>query len=426
MLIRILLTLLVSLALLATAAPPAAAQLATSPWPMFQHDPLHTGKSTAVGPSSGAGVKTKWTPYKAVSWIKTQVAIGPDSTIYFGDSKFPLCALNPNTGLKIWCADDGGFVNASSPAVGNPVGGVQTVYIGERNNIFWAFDGSNGDDLWHFQIFLDGDIRSSPLIHTDATIYMACGCTTAGRLHAFNNTAGPNPSLKWMVQTINIRNSSPAARVVNFGGTSRLRLYVGTTDGSLVAIDDFGQNDGRLAWTSPLKLATKDYHSSPSIGPDGTIYVGTNKGLFAVEDKGNFGQVRAGWPFTDNAPGEWDTAAAISNGILYASRYYSGTRTLYAIDIDPPTAAPTKLWSKGPLAGSSSVSNSQTPSPVIDANGTVYAAFGKLVYALNPTTGAEIWPEPFRLGGDAISLAVGDGVLYVTAKDYKLYALVNK
>jgi outer membrane protein assembly factor BamB len=63
---------------------------------------------------------------------------------------------------------------------------------------------------------------------------------------------------------------------------------------------------------------------------------------------------------------------------------------------------------------------------VIDANGTVYAAFGKLVYALNPTTGAEIWPEPFRLGGDAISLAVGDGVLYVTAKDYKLYALVNK
>src|SRR5262249_40885748 len=119
----------------------------------------------------------------------------------------------------------------------------------------------------------------------------------------------------------------------------------------------------------------------------------------------------------------WDTAPALSNGVVYASRYRAGTRTLYAIDVAAPGTA---LWKKGPLKGTSSTAFSQTPSTVIDGDGTVYAAFGDKVYALKPDLGSEIWPQPFQLGDDAISLALSEGVLYVAARDFKLYALVPK
>src|SRR5262245_41039224 len=180
-------------------AAPAVAQPANSPWPMFQHDARRTGKSGVSGPSSRA-VTLKWT-YKARNWIKVQVAIGDGGIVYIGDSKFPLCALPPerlSSGRPLWCTDDGGFVNASSPAVGNPFssGGqtVQRVHIGERNNVFWSFNGTTGADLWHYKIPLDGDIHSSPLIAADGTVYMACGCVIAasapnvpvGALYAFD------------------------------------------------------------------------------------------------------------------------------------------------------------------------------------------------------------------------------------------------
>lgn len=423
---RNMLTLCTSLAIVTAAAAPAPAQLADTTWPMFQFDPPHTGKTTAVGPASSLGVKAKWT-YKSVSWIKTQVAIGSDGTVFFGDSKFPICAVaadRAQTDPPLWCADDGGYVNASSPALGNPVNGVQTAYIGDRNNIFWAFDSRTGVDLWHYKIPLDGDVHSSPMI-ANGKVYMACGCTTKGVVHAFdaNPTVRPDgtASPTWKVDLPHVRNSSPAGVYRTFNGQMRFRIYIGTADGQLAAVDDNGTT-GTLVWT--IDLGSKDYHSSPSIGPDGTIYVGSDKGLYAIEDKGDFAVIKPGWPFTDdNTPGEWDTAPALSNGIVYASRYHVGKRVLYAIDVSAPSTA---LWKKGPLPGTSSTAYSQTPSTVIDGNGNVYAAFGDTVYALNALTGAEIWAQPFKLGDDAISLALSSGVLYVAARDFKLYALVSK
>jgi outer membrane protein assembly factor BamB len=419
---------------------------------MFQHDARRTGKSGATGPSSSA-VRLKWT-YKARNWIKVQVAIGDGGIVYIGDSKFPLCALPAerlSAGRPLWCTDDGGFVNASSPAVGNPfsAGGqtIQRVHIGERNNVFWSFNGATGADLWHYKIPLDGDIHSSPLIASDGTVYMACGCVIAARepnipigvLFAFEPAPPLNPDgsaqFKWRVELPPIRNSSPAARAVNFPTgnpstpASRLRLYIGTEDGRLVAVDDFGPNQGTVAWTLELGTSTRNFHASPSIGADGTIYLGTDKGLFAVRDDGSHGTVLPGWPFTDQATGDFDTAAAISNGTLFVSRYAQTKRRFYAVAAaDSATATPgTKLWSLGPARGSTSTNLAQTPSPVVGANGVVYAAIGRWVYAfdpsvVNPTNVQPLWQ--FELGADAISLTVGDGVLYVAAKDSKLYALM--
>ena len=387
----------------------------STPWSMWQHDPQHTGRTGAIGPS-GSAVQQRWS-YKAVSWIKNEPSIGPDGTVYIGDGKFPLCALNGVSGALLWCTNVGGYVDQSSPAIGNPfvktdgagTRTVQTIYIGERNNVLWAID-SEGDTLWSFKIALDGDVRASPIIGPEPTntVYMMCGCTTRGVLHAFD----PSGALKWVVDLPQVREASPAA--IQFG--THFRLYVITNNGVLYAIDDLGTS-GEIAWSLPL--GAKSSHASPSIGPDGTIYVGTEVGLFAVRDTGTAGQIKPGWPFA--TVGSIDTTAAIGNGKLYVSSFKTGTRRLYAID--PATNPPAQLWSVSGT-GTSSTSFAQTPSAVIGGNGLVYAAIGSDIYAFDPASANPASPRWHHdLPADAISLTLGEGVLYVSAKNARLYAL---
>lgn len=387
----------------------------STPWSSWQHDAQHTGRTGATGPSGGS-VTRKWV-YKAVNWIKNEPSIGPDGTVYIGDAKFPLCALSGASGALLWCTDVGGYVAQSSPAIGNPfvksdaagTRTVQTIYIGERNNALWAID-DEGDTVWSYKIALDGDVRASPLIGPppSSRVYMMCGCTTRGVLHAFE----PGGALAWVVDLPQVREASPAA--IERGGV--LRLYVITNNGDLIAVDDLGTR-GDIAWTLPL--GAKSSLSSPSIGSDGTIYVGTEAGLFAVRDDGSAGHVVPGWPFA--TAGNVDTTAAIAGSKLYVSSFRLGTRRLYAIDA--AAGPPRQLWSvSGP--GTSSTSFAQTPSAVIGGNGLVYAAIGSDVYAFDPAAPDPATPRWHHdLPADAISLTLGEGVLYVSAKDARLYAL---
>lgn len=389
----------------------------STPWSSWQHDPQHTGRTTAIGPS-GSTVTRKWV-YKAVSWIKNEPSIGPDGTVYIGDAKFPLCALSGASGALLWCTDVGGYVAQSSPAIGNPfvktdgagTRTVQTIYIGERNNVLWAID-DEGDTVWSYKIALDGDVRASPLVGPPpaSRVYMMCGCTTRGVLHAFE----PGGTLAWVVNLPQVREASPAGIV---RGTT-FRLYVISNNGELLAIDDLGTR-GEIAWTLPL--GAKSSLSSPSIGPDGTIYVGTEAGLFAVRDDGTSASVKPGWPFA--TVGNVDTTAAIAGGKVYVSSFRLGTRRLYAIDA--AANPPLQLWSVSG-SGTSSTSFAQTPSAVIGGNGLVHAAIGSDVYAFDPASANPATPRwHHALPADAISLTLGEGVLYVSAKDARLYALAS-
>lgn len=162
---------------------------------------------------------------------------------------------------------------------------------------------------------------------------------------------------------------------------------------------------------------------SPSMGPDGTIYVGLEDGrLLALDGDGN-----TKWTFTT---GGMITAAPAfgADGRLFVG---SGDGSVYALGSDG-----SELWQFVAVTGTS-ISRSFFASPTVGADGSVYVAdvYKPVLYALNPDTGAVVWQADFTLerasGSNPVVLgrlvaapAVGpDGTLYLMFEGLpKLYA----
>jgi len=125
-----------------------------------------------------------------------------------------------------------------------------------------------------------------------------------------------------------------------------------------------GQSDGSLKW----KFATGDaVKSSPAIGADGTIYVGSDdNSLYAISPDGS-----RKWEFATGA--EIESSPAIgADGTIYVG---SADNSLYAI-----SPAGTQKWK---FTTGSEVDSS----PAIGADGTVYiGSWDHNVYAVGPAT----------------------------------------
>jgi len=153
-------------------------------------------------------------------------------------------------------------------------------------------------------------------------------------------------------------------------------------------------------WSFPTSGAMD---SSPAIGDDGTIYVGsTDKRLYAISPNGT-----NRWFFSTG--GVIESSPAIgSDGTIYVG---SGDKKLYAINPDG-----TEKWE---FATDMPVASS----PAVGADGTIY--FGPVsgnVFALYPD-GAVKWVFNTGVGVYGASpMLTLDGTLYVSGS-YKLYAL---
>jgi len=157
---------------------------------------------------------------------------------------------------------------------------------------------------------------------------------------------------------------------------------------------------GYLIWE--FRIATGTISSSPAIGSDGTIYVGSSDNkLYAINNNGT-----EKWSFLTN--GYISTSPAIgSDGTIYVK---SSDNWIYAISPDG-----TKKWEYLIGAGVSS--------PAIGSDGTIYVGSSdNKLYAINPN-GTKKWEF---LTGDAItsSPAIGnDGTIYIGSSDNKIYAI---
>ena len=204
-----------------------------------------------------------------------------------------------------------------------------------------------------------------------------------------HDTSGNQGDLRWSFMTGRHVTSSPA---IGSNGT----IYVGSTDYNLYAINP----DGTRKWNFNTTLWV---FSSPAIGSDGTIYIGSDAyGLHAINPDGT-----EKWCFNTSRP--FSSSPAIgSDGIIYAA---SLDGALYAINPDG-----TENWNYYDLGTIRS-------SPSIGSDGTIYVGSqDSNLYAIN-SDGTLRWL--FSTDGEVNSSpATGpDGTIYVGSWDGKLYAI---
>jgi outer membrane protein assembly factor BamB len=214
-------------------------------------------------------------------------AVGRDGTIYIGSNDFHLYAFDPNgtDGSYKWRFRTKASV-ASSPAIGN-CEEEEKIYVGSYDHCVYALY-KDGNQAWKFST--DGPIYSSPAIGYDETIYVG---SYDHCLYAIN----PDGTLKWKYETGAGITSSPAVGYGDPPFTPSLgedgTVYVGSNDGNLYALD---HENGDVKWMSDANDVLIDpndiegsFSSSPAIWVDGTIYIGNLNGrLYAFgNESGN-------------------------------------------------------------------------------------------------------------------------------------------
>jgi outer membrane protein assembly factor BamB len=371
---------------------------AAHPWPMFRHDLKHTGHTEYTGP---AEPNFNWV-FQASSDILSSPSVAEDGTVYVGDMGNTLYAVHSDGSLKWTFTSGGGIFSSpavtedsiiyftsfdgklyairdngnraellwdfptaiwmfSSPAV-DPTG---IIYFGGLNFNIYALN-EFGSEIWHEKT--GWCVFSSPAVSDDGTMYIG-----SKDEHVF---AFKNDNLIWKFQTGtfydgHMVDSSPA---IGPDGT----IYVGTdpygATGHVpvpVSTVFFAINpDGTMKWSFDMEDGTE---SSPAIGPDGTIYVGSYDGhLYAIADEGDKGVLK--WKYKTG--GVIDASPTV-DGI---GRIYIGSRdgNMYAFEPDG-----TLLWTFTVGVGIES-------SASIDDKGHLYfGTFGGGLYSLG-TEGPDV------------------------------------
>ena len=194
---------------------------------------------------------------------------------------------------------------------------------------------------------------------------------------------------KWAFTTGGIVQSSPT---IGEDGT----IYVGANDRKLYAI----KPDGTLKWA----FTTGDIvYSSPAIGADGTIYVGSSDNkLYAIKPDGT-----QKWAFTT---GYWvcSSPSIGADGTIYVG---SRDNKIYAIKSD------------GTLKWELTYKGWVNLTPGIGADGTIYVGSRDNKFYAIKSDGTQKWA--FTTGGEVYSSpGIGaDGTIYVGSRDNKLYAI---
>ena len=270
--------------------------------------------------------------------------------------------------------------------------------------VAWSFDFGEGS----------GRQTASPTIGLDGAIYAVSG---AGKLYVFT----PDGKLQWSVPTGPNIQAAPALGVDG-------SVYLASIDGKLYAVrpPSAGSSVGSVRWTfdfgqhlgaTPFPTAEGPYPSkqpfgangigtlaSPTIGSDGSIYIGaSNSNMYAITPEG---QMKWRYEAERELAGIASTAALSADGhTLYFGANKGG---IYALG----TADGQRRWQFN-------VYGSIDPSPTIDRNGTLYsgstighvfgldAASGHQIFDFD--AGGTVWTAPGLLPNGTMVIATRKG-----------------
>ena len=322
-------------------------------------------------------------------------AIGSDGTLYVGSSDKKVYALNGKTGAKNWEFETGDEV-LSSPAIGSD----GTVYVGSGDKKVYALNGKTGAKNWEFDT-KDG-VYCSPSIGVDGTIYIgshgeySAGSGKYNRTPKFYALDGKTGTKKWGIKM----EGSSASSAIGPDGT----IYVGS-DGEYSHISEeynklpkFYALDGATGAKKWEFESPGGEWSPPAIGADGTVYVGAGDGLsgrfYALDGKTGTKK----WGFS---PG-WQVSASPVIGADSTVYVVSNEGKVYALN----SKTGVKKWESKKGVGS----------PAIGSDGTVYVG----ICALDGETGNKKWEFENGLGSTTIGI---DGTIYIGSSDGNVYAL---
>jgi outer membrane protein assembly factor BamB len=421
---------------------------------------IGTRDNTLLSLKSDGSVR--WT-YSILGDIRSSPVIGPDGTIHIANISITdssarfLYAINPN-GTNKWSSPTGANVFDQSPAVDS--NGV--VYIGCADNFVHAID-TGGAEIWRFPG--QGGPFSSIAIGKNQTLYFVA--TGGGGYKGYLYAVGPSPpsspiwpmfrynsfhtgkspsmgpttdNLKWSVDTgtfsVNPANnelfSSPAidaSGTVYIGGSSLKAYY---PDGTLkwefnsesspfMSSPAIGNNGiiyaaelvGRLYALDPTTGheitrcgITNLIYSSPVIGPDGIIYIGsTDVGLTS-------GKVHAIYPETKPMTEIWTSATggpvSSSPAIGLDGSIYVGSTDGVLYTFNSPDGS---LKWKYPSSGASTLGAIKS-SPAVDRSGYIYFGTADRVVALNPD-GSFYWEYIQGTAFDSSPAISQDGLVVI-------------
>jgi outer membrane protein assembly factor BamB len=351
---------------------------AAADWPMFGHDPQHTG---VAGESVEPPLELLW-KFKTNSSIRSSPAIS-DDTVYIGSGDGCVYALDAATGTEKWeYKVDGGIW--SSPAMT-----CDTLYIGVEDQFgtyLYALNAVTGTEKWKYEIGVAIPPPYPPTV-SDGTVYLGIwwlGSGSGGSVCALDVATGEK---KWEYKTDRAISSSPTV--------SEDTVYIGSWDNYIYALDAF---TGAEKWKYETGYMVV---SSPAVA-DNTVYIGsTDSYLHALDAVAGTEK----WKYkTDDY--------IVSSPAVSGNTVYIGSKDEHVYALDADTGAEKWKYKTGgwiPMDSSPALSGS-----------TVYIGSDDCVYALDAVTCTEKWK--YKTGGHVSSPAVAGGVVYVCSDDNYVYA----
>ena len=353
--------------------------IASDDWPMFRHDPAHTGYSTSVKLET----KNKAWEYNIGRIDATSSPTVVDRKIYISSSYGNVYCLDANRGNLIWKYKTGGsadeFSPVSSPAVVNG-----KLYVGSEDTYVYCLDANKGSLIWRYKT--EDIIFSSPAV-VNGKVYVG---SEDSHVYCLDANKG---SLIWKYKTGDNVHSSPAVAIG--------KVYIGSGDGNVYCLD---ADKSILIW----KYKTEDFVASSPAVANGKVYVGSGDGNVYCLD-------------TDNGSLIWKyktgdlvlSSPAVANGKVYvgSSYYDSFDGNVYCIDSNNGNLI-WKYYTEDGVSSSAAVVNRKVYICPEDSE----------VLCLDADTGNLIWKKRF---GEWFynSPAVVNEKVYLSSDDGNVYCL---
>ncbi len=239
-------------------------------------------------------------------------------------------------------------------------------------------------------------------------------------LGVYQSVAPTLESLAWKFKT--------NGRVISSPAVMQDAVYVGSTDGSLYAVN---RADGTRRWKFDTRGAIA---SSPAVA-NGVVYIVSGDGNFYAVDaatgkeRWKFGTkgerrftapgIHGADPRTERMPDPFDvflSSPTVSDGVVY---FGSGDQSVYALDA-----------TTGALRWQFATGDVVHASPAV-SDGVVYiGSWDRNLYALDAATGREKWK--YTTGNDTViynqigiasSAAISGGTVFVGGRDGKFHAV---